>query len=63
MGKAVIFFCLEITFIVFPAIALIFCAIIKRRLTNKECLYLGISCLIGLVFFMIGLFFMGKHLM
>lgn len=62
MGKAVLFFCLEICFIIFPAISLIFCAIIKRRLTYKECLYLGIFCLLGLVFFMIGLFFMGKYL-
>lgn len=62
MEKAIVFFCLEICFIIFPAISLIFCAIIKRRLTYKECLYLGISCLLSLVCYMIGLFFMGKFI-
>lgn len=62
MEKAIVFFGLGISFILFPAIALIFCSIFKHRPTKKECLYIGILCLGGLAFMMAGIFFIGKFI-
>lgn len=62
MEKAIEFFGLGISFILFPAIALIFCSISKQRPTKKECLYMGIHCLGGLASIMAGIFFMGKFI-
>ena len=62
MEKAIVFFGLGISFILFPAIALIFCSIFKWRPTKIECLYIGIHCLCGLASIMAGLFFMGKFI-
>lgn len=58
MEKAIEFFGLGIIFILFPAIALIFCSISKQRPTKIECLYMGIHCLGGLASIMAGIFFM-----
>ena len=62
MEKAIVFLSLGISFILFPAIALIFCSILKRRPTKIECLYIGILCLGGLAFIMAGIFIMGKFI-
>lgn len=62
MEKAIVFFGLGINFILFPAIALIFCSILKHRPTKIECLYMGIHCLGGLASIMAGFFFMGKFI-
>ena len=56
MEKAIVFFGLGISFILFPAIALIFCSILKHRPTKIECLYMGIHCLGGLAFIFVGVF-------
>lgn len=61
MEKAIEFFGLGISFILFPAIALIFCSFLKRRPNKIECL-LGIHCLAGLAFIFVGIFFMGKFI-
>ena len=62
MEKAIFFIGLGISFILFPAIALIFCSILKRRPTTIESLYIGIHCLGGLASIMAGIFFMGKFI-
>lgn len=62
MEKAIEFFGLGISFILFPAIALIFCSFLKRRPNKIECLYIGIHCLGGLAFIMAGIFIMGKFI-
>ena len=62
MEKAIVFFGLGISFILSPAIALIFCSIFKHRPTKIECLYMGIHCLGGLASIMAGIFFMGKFI-
>ncbi|MBQ3640765.1 hypothetical protein II906_02380 [bacterium] len=62
MEKAIFFIGLGISFILFPAIALIFCSILKHRPTKIECLYMGIHCLGGLASIMAGIFFMGKFI-
>ena len=62
MEKAIEFFGLGISFILFPAIALIFCSILKHRPTKIECLYMGSHCLGGLASIMAGIFFMGKFI-
>lgn len=62
MEKAIVFIGLGISFILFPAIALIFCSILKRRPTKIESLYMGIHCLGGLASIMAGIFFMGKFI-
>lgn len=56
MEKAIVFFGLGISFILFPAIALIFCSILKHRPTKIECLYMGIHCFGGLAFIFVGVF-------
>ena len=62
MEKAIGFLGLGISFILFPAIALIFCSIFKHRPTKIECLYMGIHCWGGLASIMAGIFFMGKFI-
>lgn len=62
MEKAIVFLSLGISFILFPAIALIFCSILKHRPTKIESLYMGIHCLGGLASIMAGIFFMGKFI-
>ena len=62
MEKAIEFFGLGISLILFPGIALIFCSISKHRPTKIECLYMGIHCLGGLASIMAGIFFMGKFI-
>lgn len=62
MEKAIEFFGLGISIILFPAVALIFCSISKQRPTKIECLYMGIHCLGGLASIMAGIFFMGKFI-
>ena len=62
MEKAIVFFGLGISFILFPAIALIFCSIFKHRPTKIECLYMRIHCWGGLASIMAGIFFMGKFI-
>ncbi len=62
MEKAIEFVGLGISFILFPAIALIFCSILKHRPTKIECLYMGILCCGGLASIMAGIFFMGKFI-
>lgn len=62
MEKAIEFFGLGISFILFPAIALIVCSISKHRPTKIECLYMGIHCFGGLASIMAGIFFMGKFI-
>lgn len=62
MEKAIVFLSLGISFILFPAIALIFCSFLKRRPNKIECLYIGIHCLGGLAFIMAGIFIVGKFI-
>lgn len=62
MEKAIVFLSLGISFILFPAIALIFCSILEKRPTKTECLYMGILCWGGLASIMAGIFFMGKFI-
>jgi hypothetical protein len=62
MEKSIFFLGIGVAFIFIPSTALILSVIFKRKPSNIECLYVGIHCIAGLAFIMVGVFFMGKFI-